>query len=159
MANYKNSKMEVTDIHGGVEYVNGQSPDVNDFNKMVEGIGYATEKADEFQSTILYLHTIPVRSISNSKEYNISFLSKIDTPFGYKNTDESLSTDYVFSLPTSDLNPLPIFIYTDTVAQYMVLFHMRTYYNKESIIFIDESGKVISDTIEYVGGAYTPTKF
>ncbi len=140
--NYTPNKMELSDIHGGVKYENGKAPDVNDFNKMVEGIAFAQENGGGAK---LYLHKVTVKP-PNGGTSKILFLSKSDTPFGYENTDPNVSTTHYFSLPYSYL---PIYIDNNLISAYM-----QVYYNAVQMVYFDVAGGLNARTVEYVGGDY-----
>jgi hypothetical protein len=81
MAKYQPKKMTVSDINVGQKYQNGQAPQVDDFNKVVEGVAYATEKAEQANSngggTKLFRHFLK----SSLQGATLTFLSRQDTAF------------------------------------------------------------------------------
>lgn len=50
---YTPNKLDLSTFHGGKQYENGQAPNVEDFNKLVEGVAHAQENGGGFK---LYKH-------------------------------------------------------------------------------------------------------
>ena len=145
--NYTANKMDLSSVHGGVKYENGLAPDVGDFNKMVEGIAYAQEKAEsgvkKAYTYVVFLRNAYLKSnsdftwtmirlvfTSNNADYNITSLSTLAS---------ALRTEYV-----SPGKQLPIVMESvpDNYSPYNYVYSVSVFLTSFFVSAITQGGEI-----------------